>query len=83
MNSAMFDTPDYEPSRQFCGEDELQPDQPASVDLSDVLQQASSKRQKTGGAKAGLLWDFFIKSAERKNSAQYWASCRACCDAGE
>ncbi|DBA85776.1 TPA: hypothetical protein ACH3X1_005333 [Trebouxia sp. C0004] len=25
---------------------------------------------------------FFIKSAERKNSAHYWASCRACCDAG-
>ncbi|KAL0032530.1 hypothetical protein WJX77_005556 [Trebouxia sp. C0004] len=36
----------------------------------------------TGGAKAGLLWDFFLKSAERKNSAHYWASCRACCDAG-
>ncbi|DBA79170.1 TPA: hypothetical protein ACH3X1_008996 [Trebouxia sp. C0004] len=72
MNSVMFDTPDYEASNQFY---ELQPDQPASVDLSDVLQQASSKRQKTGGAKANLLWGFFIKSAERKNSAHYWACC--------
>ena len=60
----------------------LQPDQSRSDDVNSALQQASSKRQKTGGARMGLLWDSFIKSAEKKNTSHYWASCRFCCAAG-
>lgn len=49
----------------------------------DALKAAPAKRQKTGGAKASLLWDFFHRSAEKHNSSHYRATCRACSENGK
>ena len=60
--------------------DVLDRDQQAST--NDTLR-AAPKRQKTGGAQLGPLWNFFSRSTAKRNGSHYDATCLGRINAGK